>query len=379
VHYCQSEVIASYGTQLLEWLERYTYPCERRFDDPVLAREAAEFFLDELLRNGTTTALVFATVHPESAEALFEAAYARRMRIAAGKVMQDRNCPGYLRDTPESSYADSKALIERWHGVGRLRYALTPRFAPSSSDRQLERAGMLAAEHPDVLVHTHVAENVDEVAWVRELFPWSRSYLDVYDRFGLLRERAVYAHCLHLDAQDRTRMAECGAAMAFCPTSNLFLGSGLFDLDAAQAAGVRVGVGTDVGGGTSFSMLRTLAEGYKVAQLAGQSIAPWRALYLATLGGARALGLDARIGSLEPGKEADIVVFDPEATPVLARRMRAAESVQERLFAQVILGDDRSIAQTYVMGEHARPTRPARTRARTERPGARTGRGRAPG
>ncbi len=353
VHYSQCDVIASHGTRLLEWLERYTFPAEARFADPEHAREAAAFFLDELLRNGTTTALVFPTVHPGSVDALLEAARERGMRLAAGKVLMDRNCPEPLRDTPERAYDESSALIARWHGVERLLYAITPRFAPTSSDAQLEAAGALAAEHPDAFVHSHVAENAEEVAWVRELFPWSRSYLDVYDRFGLLRERAVYAHCIHLDEADRARMAESGAAMALCPTSNLFLGSGLFDLDGARRAGVAAGMATDVGGGTSFSMLRTLAEGYKVAQLRGQDIAPFHALYLATLGGARALRLDSAIGSLEPGKEADLVVLDPEATPLLARRTAAAESVEEQLFAQVVLGDDRSIARTYVMGEPA--------------------------
>jgi guanine deaminase len=351
VHYPQSDVIASYGEQLLEWLERYTFPTERLFEDPAHAREVASFFLDELLRNGTTTALVFATVHPESVDAIFDEARQRRMCIAAGKVLMDRNCPEFLRDTAESGFEDSRALIERWHGRDRLLYAVTPRFAPTSTDRQLELAGRLLDEHPGVLLQSHVAENQDEVRWVAELFPWSRSYLDVYDHFGLLRRGAVYAHCIHLDALDRRRMAATGAAMSFCATSNLFLGSGLFDLDAARAHGIPVGIGTDIGGGTSFSMLRTLAESYKVAQLVRQRLSPLAAFYLATLGGARALGLDDRLGNFVPGKPADFVVLDPEATPLMARRMERAQGLIEELFVLMMLGDDRAVAATYVMGE----------------------------
>ena len=351
IHYPQSDIIASYGEQLLEWLERYTFPTERRFAEPEHAREVAAFFVDELLRNGTTTAMVFATVHPESVDAIFEEARVRGMCLVAGKVLMDRNCPEFLRDTAESGYEASGALIERWHGRERLLYAVTPRFAPTSTDRQLELAGRLLDEHPGVLMQSHVAENLDEVRWVAELFPWSRSYLDVYDHYGLLRHGAIYAHCIHLDAQDRRRMAATGTAMSFCATSNLFLGSGLFDLDAAREHGVAVGIGTDVGGGTSFSMLRTLSESYKVAQLARQRLSPQRAFYLATLGGARALGLDDRLGNFAPGKAADFVVLDPAATPLMARRMASAAGLVEELFVLMMLGDDRAVAATYVMGE----------------------------
>ena len=351
IHYSQTDMIAAHGEQLLQWLERYTFPVEARFADAAHAAEVAEVFLDELLRNGTTTALVLATVHPQSVDAFFRAAAARRLRMIAGKVLMDRNAPDVLLDTPESGYADSRALIERWQGVGRLGYAITPRFAATSSEAQLEQAGKLAAEYPEAYVHSHVAENRSEVAWVAELFPWSRSYLDVYDRFGLLRERAVYAHCLHLDADDRRRMADSGAAMAFCPTSNLFLGSGLFDLAAADAAGVRVGVATDVGAGTSFGLLQTLGDAYKVLQLNGQFLQPLRAFYLATLGGARALYLDDRIGNFSPGKEADFVVLDPAATPLMARRMQSMQDLAEQLFVLMTLGDDRAVAATYVLGE----------------------------
>ena len=352
-HYAQTDVVASDGEQLLDWLERHTYPAERRFEEPAHASAVARFFVDELLRNGTTTAMVYATVHPHSADAIFAAAEARKLRLLAGKVMMDRNCPAYLRDTAQSSYDDSKALIERWHGRGRLGYVVTPRFALSSSEEQLRLAGRLLDEHPGVFLQSHLAENRAEVAWIAELFPESRSYLDVYDRYGLLRERAVYGHCIWLDDTDRRRMGETGAAMSFCPTSNLFLGSGLFDVEAALRHGVRVGIGTDIGGGTSFSMLRTLDEAYKVSQLAGRRLAPLRAFYLATLGGAHALCLDDRIGSLAPGREADFVVLDPAATPLLARRMQSVRSLEEKLAVLMVLGDDRAVAATHILGERA--------------------------
>ena len=354
VHCPQTDMIASHGKQLLEWLESYVFPTEMRFADRAYALDTTEFFIDELLRNGTTSALVLGTVHAHSVDVIFEAARRRGMRLMAGKVLMDRHCPTELQDTPESAYRDSKALIERWHGVDRLQYAITPRFAPTSSDEQLARAGRLAAEHPGTFVHTHVAENANEVAWVSELFPAARSYLDVYERFGLLRERSVLAHCIHLDADDRRLLAASGAAMAFCPTSNTFLGSGLFDLGAARAAGARVGLGTDVGGGTSFSMLKTLAEAYKVAQLSGQTLPPYRALHLATLGSAEALYIDDRVGNLAPGKEADFLIVDLECTPLMSRRTRAARSLEEKLFALFILGDDRAIAETVVNGRSAR-------------------------
>lgn len=353
IHYAQTDIIASYGEQLLEWLEKYTFPTEGRFADPQHAQEVARFFLDELLRSGTTTAMVFATVHKQSVDAIFGEAEARGLRLLAGKVMMDRNCPEFLRDTPESAYEESRELIERWHGRGRLHYAVTPRFAPTSSERQLAFAGRLLDEHADIYLQSHVAENRNEVAWVRELFPWSRSYLDVYDRYGMLRPRTVYAHCIHLDGDDRRRMADSGAAMSFCPTSNLFLGSGLFNTESAREMGIRVGIGTDVGGGTSFSMLRTLHESYKVAQLAGHALSPLRAFYLATLGSARALYLDRWIGNFEAGKEADFVVLDPSATPLLARRMENTRDLAERLFVLMMLGDDRAVAATHVMGRRA--------------------------
>ncbi len=358
VHYSQTDMIAAYAKQLLDWLDDHAFPAERRFADTAHAGEVSRFFLDELMRNGTTTALVFGTVHAASADAFFAEAAARNLRMVAGKVLMDRHCPEYLRDTAQSGYRDSASLIEKWHGQGRLHYAITPRFAVTSSEAQLEAAGRLAAEHPDVFIHSHVAENLAEVKWARELFPQARSYLDIYDRFGLLRERSVYAHCIHLDDEDRRRMAQTGAAAAVCATSNLFLGSGLFDFASARHHGMRTGLGTDVGGGTSFSMLRTLAETYKVAQLRGHRLTPWRGFYLATLGGARALGLDHRIGSFAPGREADFVVLRMDSTPLIARRMQTARTPAERLFALMMLGDDREIGATFVMGERVWNTLP---------------------
>jgi guanine deaminase len=350
VHYPQTDIIASHGEQLLEWLEKYTFPVERRFADPTHAAEVAGFFCDQLLRNGTTTAAAFATVHGASVDALFEAARARRMRLITGKVLMDRNCPDALRDTAQGGYAESKALIERWHGRDRLLYAVTPRFAPTSTPAQMQLAGQLFAAHPGVFLQSHLAENRAEVAWVAQLYPQARSYLDVYAHHGQLGARAVFAHCIHLDETDRRRMADTGTAMSFCPTSNLFLGSGLFDLRGARELGVRVGLGTDVGAGTSFSMLQTMNEAYKVLQLAGQSLSAAGAFHLATLGGARSLYLDDRIGNFATGKEADFVVLDPRATALLERRSAACTSLAERLFVLMMLGDDRTVAATHLMG-----------------------------
>jgi guanine deaminase len=351
IHYVQTDVIAAYASQLLDWLEDHTFPAERRFDDPAHAGEVARFFLDELMRNGTTTALVFGSVHAASVDAFFEEAARRNLRMVAGKSLMDRNCPDFLRDTAESGYRDSSALIEKWDGSGRLHYAITPRFAATSTPEQLAAAGRLARERPDTFIQSHVAENVKEVEWVRSLFPEARSYLDVYDRYGLLRDRAVYAHCIHLDDADRRRMAQTGAIAAACPTSNLFLGSGLFDFAEALATGMRVALATDVGGGTSFSMLRTMGEAYKVAQMRGYRMTPWRAFYLATLAGAQALKLDDRIGSFAPGREADFIVLRTDATPLLERRTKAAKTPADKLFALMTLGDDRCVAATYILGE----------------------------
>ena len=353
VHYPQIDVIGSYGEELLDWLHRYAFPSELRFADEAYAREVAALFVDELLKNGTTTALVFGTVHAHSADALFEAAAARNMRLVAGKVLMDTNCPDALRDSPETGYEHSRQLIERWYGKGRLGYAITPRFALTSSEAQLEAAGRLAAEYPDVWVHTHLAENHDEVEQISKLFPWSSSYLDVYDRFGLVRERSVFAHCLHLQDDECRLMAKSGAAAAHCPTSNMFLGSGLFDLRKLRERQIRVGLGTDVGGGTSLSLLKTMREAYKVLHLQHQPLPPGRALYLATLGAAEALYLDDRIGNFAKGKEADFVVLDPAGTSISAHRTALASSISELLFALIVLGDDRNVAATYLQGKRA--------------------------
>lgn len=350
IHLPQTGMVGSYGEQLLDWLNTYVFPCEKQFEDPEHSAQVADIFLKELLRNGTTTALVFGSRHKESVEALFSAAEKLNLRLIAGKVMMDRNAPDYLVDTAESSYVDSKALIERWHGKGRLHYAVTPRFAPTSTPEQLTLAGQLLTEYPDLYMQTHISENLKEVEWVKALFPERKNYLDVYDHFNLLGERSMFAHGVHLCDQECERLAETGSAIAFCPTSNLFLGSGLFNLPMAEKHKVNVGLGTDVGAGTSFSLLHTLNEAYKVMQLQGAKLSPFKSLYLATLGGARALRLEDKIGNLQPGSEADFVVLDYNATPLLAYRMSQATSIEERLFVLMTLGDDRTVSETYSAG-----------------------------
>jgi guanine deaminase len=350
IHFPQTGMVGSYGEQLLDWLNEYTFPCEGQFADKAHADGVAQIFLKELLRNGTTTALVFGSVHPESVDALFEAAQALDLRLIAGKVMMDRNAPDYLTDTAQSSYAQSKALIERWHGKGRLHYAVTPRFAPTSSEAQLTLAGQLLREYPDVYLQTHLSENLQEIEWVKALFPERSNYLDVYDHYQLLGERSVFAHGVHLCDAECKRLAETGSAIAFCPTSNLFLGSGLFNLPQAERFKVNVGLGTDVGAGTSFSLLHTLNEAYKVMQLQGEKLNPFKSLYLATLGGARALRLEDRVGTLQPGTDADFVVLDYHATPLLSYRIAQAKTFEEVLFVLMTLGDDRAVLQTYAAG-----------------------------
>ncbi len=352
VHCVQTDVIGSYGSRLLEWLENHTYPAERAFADPAHARAVAGVFVEELLRNGTTTALVMGSVHAASVDAVFEAGQAQGMRLIAGKLMMDRNCPEYLRDTAEAGYAESKLLIRRWHGRGRMQYAISPRFAPSSTPAQLAAAGRLAREHPDAYVHTHVAENEEEVAWVRRLFPERRSYLDVYDHYGLLRRRTLLAHGIWLDDDDRARLAATGAALVHCPCCNLFIGSGLFDLRRTLDAGVAVALGTDVGGGTSFSPFHTMLAAYYVGReghtKTGMSLTPGQLWWQHTAGAAQALGLAGVVGNLRPGAEADFVVLNPQATPLLARKTAQANSLDELLFALIVLGDDRVIERTVV-------------------------------
>jgi guanine deaminase len=358
VHYPQTQVIGSYGAQLLDWLHNYTFVEEQKFADPAHCARVADFFLDELFRSGTTTAMVYCTVHPSSVQAFFTAAEARGARMIAGKVMMDRDAPTALMDTAERGYDESKALIERWRGRGRLDYAITPRFAVTSTQAQLDAAGALAREFPQLYVQTHANENKAEIARVAALFPEARSYIDVYEKAGLTGPRSVFGHCIHLQDSEVDALAKSRSVAAFCPTSNLFLGSGLFDQARLARAGVRIALATDVGGGTSYSMLRTAAEGYKVLQLKGQSWPALDAFYRMTLGNARALSLDDRIGSIEPGKEADLIVLDPRATPALAHRMeRAGGNIEVELFAFLTLGDDRAVRQTYVAGEPCKDAR----------------------
>ena len=356
VHYPQTDVIGSPADGLLPWLEHYTFPHEQQFGDRRHAHEVAVFFLDELLRNGVTTALCFATVHPESVDAFLAEAQKRRLRMIAGKVLQDRHSPDGLRDRDTAlSLRQTEDLIGRWHGVDRLGYAITPRFAPTSTPEQLHGAGDIASQHPDVWIQSHVAENLDEVRWVHELFPRARSYLDVYQQAGLLRERAVYAHCIHLDDLDRERMAESGAVAAVSPTSNLFLGSGFFDYAAADRRGLRYGLASDVGGGTSFSPFHSMHAAYTVARQSvghpGLSLAPEHLWWQHTAGAAQALGLAGTVGNLLPGAEADFVALNPQATPLLARRTAQARTLTEWLFAMIVLGDDRLIGHTVVQGQ----------------------------
>jgi len=352
IHFPQVDVIGSPAAGLLPWLENYTFPHESRFSDEAHCGELATFFLDELLRHGVTTALAFATSHPSSVNALMGEARQRGMRLIAGKVLQDRHSPDGVRDETEQSLIDTESLIRKWHGQDRLGYAITPRFAPSCSEAQLRGAGELAARYPDVWIQSHVAENVDEIKWARELFPASRSYLSIYDDFGLMRERAIYAHCIHFDDEDRALMRSTGAAAAVSPTSNLFLGSGFFDYEGADRIGFKYGLASDVGGGTSFSPFHTMLAAYYVGREGqtkpGVSLSPQNLWWQHTAGAARALGLDGVIGNLQPGCEADFVILDPRATPLLARKTAQAASLDELLFSLIVLADDRAIARVAI-------------------------------
>ena len=352
IHFPQTDVIGSPADGLLPWLENYTFPHEKRFVAPDYAAQVAQFFIAELLRNGVTTALAFATSHPASVDALFTEAQRQQLRLITGKVLQDRHSPDGVRDDTAQSLIDTEALIQRWHGVDRLGYAITPRFAPTSSPEQLRGAGELAARYPDVWIQSHVAENLDEVRWARDLFPASRSYLAVYDDFGLMRERAVYAHCIHFDDDDRALMRDKGTAAAVSPTSNLFLGSGFFDYAGADRVGFRYGLASDVGGGTSFSPFHTMLAAYYVGREGqskqGLSLSPQQLWWQHTAGAARALGLAGVVGDLQPGCEADFIVLNPCATPLLARKTQQAGSLDELLFALIVLGDDRVVEQTVI-------------------------------
>ena len=356
VHYPQLDVIGSPADGLLPWLENYTFPEEKRFVSPEYCAQAATFFIAELLRHGVTTALTFATSHPESVNALLGQAQQHNLRMMAGKGLMDQNAPDGLRDDTEQSLIDTEALIKQWHGVDRLGYAITPRFVPTSSAAQLRGAGELAAKYPDVWIQSHVAENLDEIAWVKQLYPEARSYLSVYEQFGLLRPRAVYAHCIHIDDEDRALMRATGTAAAVSPTSNLFLGNGFFDYAAADRAGHLYGLASDVGGGTSFSPFHTMLAAYYVGRTKvegwqtkpGVSLSPQHLWWQHTAGAAQALGLGGVVGNLLPGSEADFVILNPQANPLLARKTARAGSLDELLFAMIVLGDDRVIEKTVI-------------------------------
>ncbi|WP_380053436.1 guanine deaminase [Falsihalocynthiibacter sp. SS001] len=353
VHYPQTAIIASWGKRLIDWLNTYTFPEEARFGDTQYATEISERYLDLALANGTTTASSYCTIHPESVDAIFTAAAARNMRMIAGKTCMDRNAPDNLRDTPKSAYDDSKALVEKWHGKGRAGYAITPRFSPTSTPEQLEALGALWAEHPEVLMQTHLSEQLDEIEWVKELFPNSRDYLDTYEAFGLLGKGGLYGHAIHLTDREKDRLKEVDASLIHCPTSNTFIGSGLFDMAGLMAAGHRIGLATDTGGGSSFSMLRTMAAAYEVGQLRGTPLHASQLYWLATQGAAQALHLDHCIGNIAVGMEADIIALDLASTSAIEQRTRRAEDIWEALFATIMMGDDRAIHSVWVAGKPA--------------------------
>lgn len=355
VHYPQTQIIGAYGEQLIDWLDKYTFVAEQQFADKDHAREVARVFLKECLRAGTTTATVYCTVHPQSVDAFFEESEALGTRMIAGKTLMDRNAPAALTDTPKKGYDESKALIGKWHGKGRQLYCVTPRFAATSSPEQMEMTGALWNEHPGTYLQSHVSENRGEVAWVRELYPDRKGYLDIYDHFKQLGKRAIYGHGIWLTEDELQRCHDTGTAIAHCPTSNLFLGSGCFSVKNAKKAErpVMVGLGTDLGAGTSFSILQTLNEAYKVAQLNGNPLSSGHAFYLATRGTAEALYLEDTIGSIAPGMEADLVVLDLKSTPIIEYRMRYCKDLAEALFIQMTMGDDRAVLATYIAGRLA--------------------------
>jgi guanine deaminase len=353
-HYPQTRIIASWGKRLIDWLNEYTFPEEARFSDRNYAEHVAEDYLDLLISNGVTSASAFCTIHPESVDALFSAALKRNMRVTGGKVMMDRNAPDDLRDDPQSGYDQSKALINHWSGQGRLNYAITPRFAPTSTEAQLEAAGALWGEHPECAMQTHLSEQTEEITWVKQLYPNDQDYLSVYQRHGLCGPGAIMGHSIHLTDRERGVLLETGTGIAHCPTSNTFIGSGLCDVAGLREMGIPVGLATDIGGGSSFSMLATMRSAYEVAQLRGEAPHPVDLWKLATIGSAKTMRLDTKIGQLAPGFEADIIVLDPAATAVLAQRTARAESISDILFAMMILGDDRAIASVWINGEIVR-------------------------
>lgn len=349
-HYPQTAIIASWGKRLIDWLNSYTFPEEMRFADPAYAAEVAARYLDLTLANGTTSVCTYCTIHPASVDAIMDAAHARGQRIWAGKTCMDRNAPEGLRDTAQSAHDDSAALLARWHGVDRLSYVITPRFSPTSSPEQLAALGALWAANPDCLMQTHLSEQTDEVAWVRDLFPKARDYLDTYEAHGLLGPGGLYGHAIWLTDREKARLAEVDASLIHCPTSNTFIGSGLFDMAGLRAAGLRLGLATDTGGGSSFSMLRTMAAAYEVAQLRGTALHPAQLWWLATQGSARALRADHLIGNIAPGMEADLVVIDLASTPAIDQATRRADTIWQALFPTIMMGDDRAIVECWVGG-----------------------------
>ncbi|QIZ82498.1 guanine deaminase [Thalassovita gelatinovora] len=353
-HYPQTGIIASWGKRLIDWLNSYTFPEETRFFDPAYAAEISERYLDLTLAHGTTTVVSYCTIHPTSVEAFFTAAQARGQRVVAGKTCMDRDtAPDGLRDSAQSAYDDSKALLEKWHGVDRLSYAITPRFSPTSTPEQLNALGALWGEHPDCLMQTHLSEQVDEIAWVKSLYPQARDYLDTYEAHGLLRPGGLYGHAIHLEDREKDRLKEVDASLIHCPTSNTFIGSGLFDMGGLMAAGHRIGLATDTGGGSSFSMLRTMAAAYEIGQIRHNPIHPAQLLWLATAGSARALRMEDKIGNIAQGMEADLVVLDLESTPDIAQRAARANDIWEAVFPTIMMGDDRAIAATYIGGRQS--------------------------
>jgi len=353
IHYPQYKVISSYGTSLLEWLNKYTFVEEQKFSDSQYAGKIAELFIDELIKNGTTTAMTFCTSHKQSVDVFFTAAEKRNVRMIAGKVMMDRNAPVGLCDDIDSSYKDSKSLIEKWHNKGRLSYAVTPRFAPTSTEGQLTQAAKLLTEHPDILLQTHLNENSEEIAWVKELYPESRNYFDVYDKHGLSGPNSVFGHCIYNTVEEYKRMAETSSKVALCPASNLFLGSGLFNLDELESYGIDVALASDVGGGDSFSMFNVMSQAYKVCRLNGYNLDPVKAFYLTTLAAAKILGVDERIGNFEPDKEADFIVLDLNATELITQKMQTVKDISDLLFSLMMLGDDRLVNEVYILGQCA--------------------------
>lgn len=351
VHYPQTAIIASWGKRLIDWLNSYTFPEESRFGDRAHADAIANTYFDLVTAAGTTTTVSYCTIHPESVDAYFTAAQARGMRVLGGKTCMDRNAPDTLVDTAQSAYDDSKALLEKWHGVDRLSYVITPRFAPTSTPEQLDALGALWREHPEVLMQTHISEQHEEIAWVQDLFPNSRDYLDVYESFGLAREGALFGHAIHLTERERDRLREMDASLIHCPTSNMFIGSGLFDMAGLMATGHRIGLATDTGGGSSFSMLRTMAAAYEVGQLAGTPLHPAQLWWLATAGSARAIHMGDTIGTLAPGYEADLAVIDLSSTPAIAQRANRAEDLWQALFPTIMMGDDRAITDVWIAGK----------------------------